>query len=88
MLTSEEEFCQETLSKLMDRLRKTNIKTKCETAMFKLQDYQKQIYAKENDLMFIETSAVLNSNVVYAFQLLIESKLFPFFDVLTSRNIR
>ena len=33
-----------------------------------------QEFAKENDLMFIETSAVLNSNVVDAFQLLIESK--------------
>ena len=31
-------------------------------------------FADENEILFIETSAVLNSNVVNAFQVLIESK--------------
>ena len=33
-----------------------------------------QQFAEQNDLMFIETSAVLNSNVIDAFQMLVESK--------------
>ena len=44
--------------------------------MREVQTNEAQQFAKENDLMFIETSAVLNSNVVDAFQLLIESKYF------------
>ena len=32
-------------------------------------------FAEENEILFMETSAVLNSNVVDAFQTLIESKL-------------
>lgn len=54
MLTSEEELCQEKLSKLMDRLIKNNSKKKAENALKSLVQSEEEIYKTENDLIEIK----------------------------------
>lgn len=50
MLTSEEELCQEYLTKSMERLVKNQFKEKAEKATKSLIDCEREIYLKENDL--------------------------------------
>lgn len=50
MLTSEEELCQEYLTKSMERLVKNQFKEKAEKATKALIDCEGDIYMKENDL--------------------------------------
>lgn len=50
MLTSEEELCQEYLTKSMERLVKNQFKEKAEKATKALIDCEGEIYLKENDL--------------------------------------
>eukprot|EP01032_Pedospumella_encystans_P009224 gene9224-10880_t len=62
MLTSEEELCQEYLSKAMERLVKNQFKEKAEKATKALINCEVDIYTKENDLTeFRRQSEILSS---------------------------
>jgi hypothetical protein len=54
MLTSEEELCQEKLSKLMDRLIKNNSKAKAVAALKAQTKVEEEVYKKENDLIEVK----------------------------------
>jgi len=62
MLTSEEELCQEFLTKSMERLVKNELKQKAEKAMRALIDCEGDIFMKENDLTeFRRQSEILSA---------------------------
>lgn len=62
MLTSEEELCQENLTKAMERLVKNQFKEKALKATKALMDCEAEIYMKENDLTeFRRQSEILSS---------------------------
>jgi hypothetical protein len=62
MLTSEEELCQEYLSKSMERLVKNEFKEKAENATKALLNCEGEIYMKENDLTeFRRQSEILSA---------------------------
>jgi hypothetical protein len=62
MLTSEEELCQEHLTKAMERLVKNGYKEKAEKATKALMNCEAEIYIKENDLTeFRRQSEILSS---------------------------
>jgi hypothetical protein len=62
MLTSEEELCQEMLTKAMERLVKNQYKDKALQATKALMDCEAEIYMKENDLTeFRRQSEILSS---------------------------